>query len=192
MAKVEIEESELAALHRVSKFTESALANPKTRASLLTIQKVLNPEAVIPEIDATAQVMSVVKELKDEMAADRKARDEERAKDDDARRTNGLQAKMMAGQKLLADHGYEAEGVKKIEELMLAEGISSYAAGMAYFERLNPPSQPADSSRTSRFGDLSGNADIQSADFKELWDSQGQSENWLQKSLAESRQQFRN
>ncbi len=192
MAKIEVEESELAALQRVNKFAESALGNPKTRADMLRIQKTLNPDAVIPELDATESVMSVVKSLKDEIAADREARKKEADTEAETRRNATLAAKMQAGQEFLAKKGYNADGIKKIEDLMLAENIGSYAAGLALFEQMNPPAAPSDSSRTSRFGASFDDNFQASDDYKALWESQGQDENWLQQSLATVRKEFRN
>lgn len=191
MAKIEVEESDLVALRRVNTFAETALNNPKTRRQMLEIQKALNPDAVIPEIDATDHVMNAVNAVSakvDSMMTALTARD---TAADDARRTSALQEKMAAGQKMLRDHGYNEEGITKIEALMLAEGIVSYAAGLALFERQNPAPPPADNSRPGRFGDMSGN-DVQTDDFKKLWDSQGQSEEWLQESLRNVRSEFRN
>lgn len=190
MAKIEIEEAELANLRQVNQFASSALSNPKTRESMLKIQKALNPDAVIPELDAADQVMKAVKGVEDKVDGMMKSLNEERTKLQEDQRTSQAQQRMAAGQKLLVEHGYNAEGVAKIEKLMLDEGIVSYAAGIAYFEKLNPPSAPADNSRVSRFGSLSDNNDIQADDYKELWESQGVSENWLQQSLAKVRSEF--
>lgn len=191
MAKIEVEESDLVALRRVNTFAETALNNPKTRRQMLEIQKTLNPDAVIPEIDAADHVMSAVKQVSDKVDAMLTKLSERDTAADDARRTSALQEKMAAGQRMLREHSYSEEGITKIEALMLAEGIVSYAAGLALFERQNPAPPPADNSRPGRFGDMSGN-DVQTDDFKKLWDSQGQSEEWLQESLGKVRADFRN
>lgn len=192
MPKIEVEESELAALQRVNKFAESALGNPKTRADMLRIQKTLNPDAVIPELDATDNVMKVVSGVEQKVDALMKKLDERDTKTEEDRRNHTLASKMQAGQEFLAKKGYNADGIKKVEDLMLAENIGSYAAGLALFEQMNPPAAPSDSSRTSRFG-ASFDDDFQKADdYKALWESQGQDENWLQQSLATVRKEFRN
>lgn len=190
MAKIEIEDTELAALQRVHKVAETMLANPKTRTEFLKLQKVITPDAVIPELDATANVMTAVKGVEEKLNGLMKSLDDDQQKRAEDSRTRELAARVTAGQDYLVKAGYNAEGVAKIEALMLSESIGSYAAGLALFERLNPPARPSEGS-TSRWGDMSGN-DVQTDDYKELWDSQGRSENWLQNSIENVRKDFRN
>lgn len=189
MAKVEIEESELASLQAVNKFVDAGLKNPKTRTTLLGVQKTLNPETVIPELDAADGVLKAVNAVAESVAALKKDIDDTRTTQAEAVRTSELQGRVSKGQDYLRGHGYNEEGIKKVEDLMLQENIASYAAGLALFERLNPPSKPADSS-SSRWGTPAA-ADITLADNKELWESQGDSELWLQKQIAAAKQEFR-
>lgn len=190
MPKVEIEESELQQLQQVNSFATTALANPKTRATMLRIQKTLHPDTAIPEIDAEEHLMEGVRAVEkkvDDLMTKLSERD---AAAEEARRNADLNQRMVAGQKMLREHGYQDDGIKKIEELMLAEGIGSYAAGLALFEKLNPPSEPADNSRAQPFGSVSDN-DMNAEDMKDLWETQGNSERWVEKSLANVRNEFR-
>lgn len=190
MPKVEIEESELAALRNVNAFVDTGLKNPKTRKQMLAIDRLLHPDKSIPELDATEGVMAAVNEVKETVAGLLTKMNERDTASEETRRTAELASRVQKGQEYLTANGYNAEGVKKIEDLMLAENISSYAAGLALFERLNPAPTPADNSRTPRFGDLSGN-DVTSVDYKDLWESQGQSDKWLNDSIANVRKDFR-
>ncbi len=191
MPKIEIEESELLALKKVQGFAEAALNNPKTRRTMLEVQKTLTPDAVIPELDAAKGVLDQLKGVEEMVQGLSKKLDDRAAADEEARRTAAFEGKIRTGREYLTKSGYGADGVEKIEALMQSEGIVSYAAGMAYFEKLNPQPGPSDVSRTGRFGDLSGN-DVQTDDFKDLWDSQGQSESWLNQSINRVRSEFRN
>ncbi len=188
MAKIEIEESELANLKAVNTFVEAGLKNPKTRTQLLGVQKTLNPEAVIPELDAAEGVMKSVNAISERLDGFMKKLDERDTQSEETRRTNALQEKMTKGQQYLRDSGYGDDGVKKIEELMLQEGISSYAAGMAYFERLNPPPKPSNGS-SSRWPAPIG--DIASPDNKALWESQGDDDTWLHDAINAASPAFR-
>lgn len=193
MPKIEIEESELAALRSVNQFADQALNNPKTRAQMLRIQKQLNPDVVIPELDAEEAVMSTVSKVSEKVDSLMKKLEERETAEQQARNDAALQAKITAGQNMLRSKGYNDEGIKKIEELMMEEGIGSYAAGLTYFEKLNPPSEPADGSRGSPFGSVSDNdMSMSNEDMKELWESQGHSDAWLRKSLDQVRRDFRN
>lgn len=191
MAKVEIEEAELAALRNVNAFVDTGLKNPKTRKQMLAIDRTLHPDKSIPELDAAEGVMAAVNAVSEKVDGMFKKLEERETASEETRRTAELASRVTKGQEYLAGNGYNADGIKKVEELMLSENISSYAAGLALFERLNPPPTPADNSRTPRFGDMSGN-DIQSVDYKDLWESQGQSDKWLNDSINTVRKDFRN
>jgi hypothetical protein len=52
MALVEIDEAELRSHRAVTEAMQKMLANPKTRGQLLRLQKTVNPDLVIPEVDA--------------------------------------------------------------------------------------------------------------------------------------------
>lgn len=189
MPKVEVDEAELQQLRQVQSFTNNALKNPATRAELLRIQKTLDPSVVIPEIDAADAVRKDLKGVEDRMEAFLKRQEERDANEEERRREGELQNRMRQGQEFLRSNGYTADGIAKVEALMVQEGIISYAAGQALYERLNPPSAPADHSRNNRF---SGPTDhnIRSDDYKGLWESQGNSEEWLEESLRTVRAEF--
>lgn len=189
MAKVEIEESELAAYRRIQGVAETLLQNPKTRTQFLKLQKEIHPEAVIPELDAAEGVLQAVRGIEEKVTGVMTRLDERENAAADAERTREIEGRMRTGQKMLRDEGYNADGIDKIEKLMLEEGISNYSAGLALFERRNPPSAPADAS-TSRWGSMS-DQNMDGPDVKDLWDTQGQSEKWVQDSIASIRKEFR-
>lgn len=189
MPKVEIEESELASLQAVSKFVDTGLKNPKTRTTLLGVQKILNPDAVIPELDAADGVMRQVKAVEDKLDGFMTKLTERDARDEDSRRTAELQGRVAKGQEYLRGNGYNEDGVKKVEELMLQEGVASYAAGLALFERINPTPKPASAS-SSRWGTPVG-ADKALPDNKSLWESQGMDDDWLREAINSTSDHFR-
>ena len=87
-------------------------------------------------------VESIFKALKVDAAL--KRIEDAEAKREENRRDSAAAARIQSGQEYLLKHGYNADGIKKVEELMLSEGIASYAGGLALFERINPPPAPAD------------------------------------------------
>lgn len=189
MAKtIEMDEAEVAELQRLANFTRAGLSNPKTRETILRVQKTLDPNAAIPELDARDGVMDAVKEVSSELAKMRKEMADIAAADAEKNRTAELQGRVARGHDYLRGQGYNPDGITKIEEVMLAENISSYPAGLAYFEKLNPPAKPADAS-TQRW--IPPHPALQTADNKELWESQGDSETWLRDSIASARNDFR-
>ena len=86
---IEVDENEYAVMKQLSGFAQSALNNPKTRRQILEIQKVLNPDAAIPELDAAkpfneavSAVANEVKELKKSLEDDKAAREQATQKAD--------------------------------------------------------------------------------------------------------------
>ena len=79
MALVEIDDGELASYKQVATVVNGLMANPKTRRTLLQAQKELNPNLVIPELDATAPVLDELKSFRADLAADKAERDAEKA-----------------------------------------------------------------------------------------------------------------
>ena len=87
MALVEVDETELAAHRQVTATMNKLLNNPKTRRQILQAQKDLNPELVIPELEATVAVQGEVSKLAERLDAMAKAQDDERAERVKADRT---------------------------------------------------------------------------------------------------------
>lgn len=142
MAKIEIDEVEYAQRKALSDFVQSALSNPKTRRQVLEVQKALDPNRPIPELDASAPLMEEIKSLRDEMAADKKARLEaEQNREDEAKlaRTRG---RWNDGREKLKTRGYTEEGIKAIEKIMEDEGVLNHDIAAAHFDKLNPPPSP--------------------------------------------------
>ncbi len=157
---------------------------------MLRIQKTLYPDSAIPELEVSERVSANVKSVEEKLDAVMKRLEDRDNKSEENRRTAELQDRVAKGQNYLTGLGYNADGIKKIEELMLAENIASYAAGAALFEKLNPSPQPSDTTRGTPFSGVTDTA-MHADDMKELWDSQGRSDAWLQKSLAGVRRDFR-
>ena len=72
----EVDDTTLAQYANVDAFVRRGLANPKTRRKLLEVQKTLNPDTPIPEIDESDPLRQEISELRAEM----NKREEERVK----------------------------------------------------------------------------------------------------------------
>lgn len=138
MAKVEIDETALQQYGQLANFVKQALDNPETRSEVLKIQKKLNPKTHIPELDTQDKVYSALDEIKKTLADERAERAKEKQEAEEASARSRLEAKWKAGQDYAKESGYSEEGLTKLEEFMVAEGISSHQHAMAAFERLHP------------------------------------------------------
>lgn len=143
MPAVEIDETELAQLRGVRDTVANMLKNPKSRTQLLHAQKLANPNAVIPEIDAPAPFIealsktnATLEEVKKQLADDRSAREDEK-------RLGTLNAKWESGRATLRARGYTAEAIEKIEkEIMEPNGVADHEIAANHFDKLHPQAEP--------------------------------------------------
>lgn len=145
MPMVEIDEDVLRQQQAVVAAVNKLMANPDARRKVLEARKVVEPDASIPEIDAAKPVMTQLEAMQKRQEEFEKKILEERAKEETDRRTKELQTRWIEGRKVLESEGYDAEGVKKIEEYMEKNGIVDHEIGLAAWERKHPRPTPAPS-----------------------------------------------
>ena len=151
MALVEIDETELAAHRQVTATMNKLLNHPKTRRQILEAQKALNPELVIPELEATAAVQGDVAKLAERLDAMAKAQDDDRAERTKADRLAKLQGEWDKGRSKLRSQGYTDEGLAAVEKFMEDRGIADHEVAAAAHERMFPPNEPIKSVGGNRF-----------------------------------------
>lgn len=149
MPIIEVEEDDLKSLRGAKHLMDSLANDPKTRAHLLGLVKLKNPEANIPEIDVPVALAghmdAKMKALEEKVEAATAARAERDANDEVERVISRARRKLQRA-------GHSAENIAAIEKLMQDEGIASYDAAEALWERRNPPAQPADPEQSAAFG----------------------------------------
>lgn len=142
MPPVEIDETELANYRQVAGAMQQMLANPQTRRKVLEAQKILRPDAVIPELDAAKPVLDEIaalsKRFDDFRAETTKERDTREEKD----RLNSLKGRWSQGQAVAKAQGYDSDGLKALESFMEEHGIADHDIAIPAFERKHPPAQP--------------------------------------------------
>ena len=168
MALVEVDEGEYASHRQVTAAMQKLLANPATRKMVLSAQKLLDPNAVIPELDAAegvraeiGEVAKTMQAMREEMAAEKAARDEER-------RTAKMQATWDKGRNKLRATGYTDEGLEGVEKFMEERGIADHEIAAAAFEKLHPPAEPVRGAGGTRF-DVFGSEERNSDSMKALF-----------------------
>lgn len=128
--------------------------NPKTRLGVQRLVKEIEPDRVIPELDAAQPVLDELKALRDQIAEkDKKEAEKEaaRAKADEERETT---LRLESGRSLLRSRGYQKEGIEKIEKLMVDRNLPDFDAAMALFERDQPKENSAIPSSLNRSWDF--------------------------------------
>lgn len=171
----EIDDNTYAQLANLDAFVRRGLANPKTRRKLLEVQKTLNPEVAIPEIDESDPVRNELKELREDVQRERT----ERAENE---RLNALTDRWNQGRTGARRKGFTEGGLEKLEKFMEEHGIASHEAAIPYYNELNPPPTPAQGAGTR--WDFFGPSGDDGPDMKLLFE--GKDEEFLQKTVADT------
>lgn len=167
MAKVEIDENQLAGLQKTAQIVQQMLSHPKARPLLQQAEKAFNPNLAIPEIDAQAPILSEIEKVNKRLDEQEKAarEREEKAAKESAERT--LRDTWGKGRGKLKSTGYTDEGIDKIEKLMEERGIADHDAAAALYDRLNPPAEPV-ASVQHRFNPFESRGDDEAKAMKML------------------------
>lgn len=168
MAAVEIDETELVALRNNSSILAKAMANPKAREQVLRGLKAASPDLSIPELDAKAPMMDelesfgkTLKEMRDEMKADKDAREQEKS-------LSKLQAQWGEGRSKAAKLGYAGESLEALEKFMEDKGVADHEVAAAAFEKMHPVSKPIEHN-SGKFDFFARKIDDNDALQKKLW-----------------------
>jgi hypothetical protein len=141
---VEVDEAEFNQMVALRQVASKMVAKPESRRLLEQAQKLVDPNAPTPLLDAEAAQLAPVKEMEkklaDEIAALKKERDDEK-REAMLATINGKQE--AAFKRLKSEHRYTDEGVEAVRKLMETKGLIDVDDAVAIFERTNPPQMPA-------------------------------------------------
>jgi hypothetical protein len=176
---IEVDETDFLQKTKLSELVGKMMKNEEARKMVLTAQKTVEPNNAIPEIDSVKPVQAAITALSDKFETVVKELRDDRAKEKEDARLAKLQNQWKDGQQFLREHGYNEEGIKKVEELMEARGIASHSDAAKIFEFDNPPPPPATPTGSGSFNlfEVQDRGD----DYKELLASRGNSEAVLRK-----------
>jgi len=145
MAKtVEVDEAEYNQMVALRGVASRMVAKPESRRLLEQAQKLVDPNAATPLLDAEAAQLAPVtaleKKFNDEVAALKKEREDEKREQTLA----AIAGKQEAAFARLKSQGhYTDEGVEAVRKLMETKGLIDVDDAVAIFERANPPQTPA-------------------------------------------------
>lgn len=147
----EIDENQLAAFRQYHDFLSKASANPAQRKLLKQLEKMVYPDAAVPEIDAAEAVKAAVddqlKALNERFDTWTKTQEERDAK----AKEDEIKAKWAAGQRVARDAGYTAEGLEQLEKFMTDRGVFDHDLAIPAFEKLHPPPEPVSTGNGERW-----------------------------------------
>lgn len=179
---IEVDEVEYANQQRLTQLYAKMMADPKAREQLTRAAKLVNPQAVTPELDAKDEVLARLAEsdakreaLEARIVADQAEREQEKQL---AAFTQTWEQKRGALRKM----GYLDDGIAKIEEFAQERGLADLEAAEALFAKQNPPQQVAQSSGFAPF-DSFNPSERDNENFKKLIANGGQDDPLLENQM---------
>lgn len=186
----EIDETEYLAQRNLATLVQTMLNNPESRALLQKATKIVNPGAVIPEIDAKEAVLGELAKTNERLAKLTEEREAEKAQRDADKRTEAFAAGWNKQKSALAKAGYTDEGIAAVEKLAEERGLPDLEAAAALFDRLNPPPDPAQPRGSGNWDLFEGAQDADEDERKRLLanpDDAGALGGLINKALADAR-----
>jgi hypothetical protein len=188
MAKVEIDETELATYRQVFTAVRQGLANPKTRTKLLEVQAELTPEATSPEITLWSSLGAFKTEILGELSKLREETTKEKTDREERDSRDRLNARWSESQAVARAAGYTPEGLEKLEKFMETHGVADHRIAIPAFERENPPPQPVTTG--GQRWDFFGAKETRPPDLKALLE--GDEDSFLAQAIPEALGSVRN
>lgn len=177
MPQIEVDEVEFLNNQKLKNTVANIMRHPKAKLLVEQAQKMVDPNAPTPNLDAQAPlderfgaVSKEVDELKKQLAAE---------KDENTRKNQlaELNARVESGIKKLREQGWTDEGIKGVREIMEAKGLLDAEDAAAIFEKQHPPQTPIVPTAGSGSWDFIGSTETGSDEsLKRLVASRGESE----------------
>ena len=171
----EVDDQTLRELANYGAFVRRGLENPKTRRKMLEINKELNPQTAIPEIDESDPLRAEIADLRADVHKEREERGQREA-------LNELTQKWLAGQAAARKRGFTDESLEKLEKFMGENSLVSHEMAIPAYQELNPPPKPAVNSSTR--WDFFGQQPDNGPDLKMLYE--GKDEQWLDGQITDT------
>lgn len=139
MPKVELDEEDVRRYGRLESAVNTLWANPKARELIQQAQKIVDPNAKTPDLDARQAMLQPVEAVQKEFRDYVAKTEADKAEAVKTQRLSEIQSRHATGIAELRRQKYTDEGIKKIEALMEEKGILDPLDAAAIFERSNPP-----------------------------------------------------
>lgn len=189
MPTVEVDEEQVRRDNALRVTVSKILAKPESKALMEQAYKLVDPNAVTPELDArkivddrVGKTEATVAELRQQIADDKAAREQ-------ADRMSQLDAKVEKSFSRLRQQGVTEEGIAGVKKIMEDEGIVNPEIAWAHFEKLHPPQNPV-APNTGSWNFLDQPAEG-ADDLKKLIETRGESNQLVDKMAFEALNEVR-
>jgi thiamine pyrophosphate-dependent acetolactate synthase large subunit-like protein len=189
MRTIEVDESQFRNNEVLRQTVARMLTNPQARKLVQQAQKIIDPNVVIPEIDAAAPIQAELAAVRQQTAADIAAMRQQMEQERVQRENEAIRARLdnqwLQGRNSLVEQGVLPEAITEIEKIMVDKGIVDHDIAAAYYQKMNPPVTPIASGGFAGFGAAMPEASDNDA-IKELWETRGESDRALDKLITAS------
>jgi len=191
MPRVEVDEDELVQSRKLRDLVAAMMKNPKAKLKLEEAVKEHDPSIPTPTLDQRRAVEEPIEDLRKELAAERKAREEEKAEREKTEKLRALDSQVEAGFAQLRREGFMPEGIEEVRKIMNDKGILDPLVAAAYFEKLHPPATPVTPVGAIGAWNFTETPEGDS-DVKKLLETRGMSEPLADKMAMQALQEVRN
>jgi hypothetical protein len=164
MALIELDDRELSRLRQIEVDHKDAanwrqswgqvLADPKTKMQAWRAFREKFPNVPIPELDtvdaASAPILAQLEELKKQIAEDKEAAAKEKAEREESEKKTRVSESMAVAHRRLRSEGWDDEGIKAVEELMVQRNIGDYDVAAAFLRSQMPKPAPLNNAYEGR------------------------------------------
>jgi len=192
MARIEVDEGEYNQMVALRTVAQKIVAKPESRKLLEQAQKLVDPSAATPTLDAEAQHLEPINKIKSELSEEIAALKKEREDEKKQKTLDALATKQTEGLSRLRRAGYTDEGVAAIQKVMEDKGLFDVDDAVAIFERNNPPQTPVTPGGIGSWGfaDLSGDVG-NDKDVVALINSKGENDQVADRMALNALKEFR-
>lgn len=169
----EISEADLLQNSKLRELVQGLAKNPRTARQFAQLVKSHDPSLDIKEPPPDPAEERFAK-LEQELAAEKKAREEDRVKREQDGKLDGIRSKQEREFAQLKGEKWTEDGLKAVQELMESEGILSPLIAASHIEKLHPPAAPVGPSASGGWNFFESVADGD-ADLKKLIETKGES-----------------
>lgn len=190
MAKIEVDEGEYNAMVALRTVAQKIAAKPESRKLLEQAHKLVDEKAATPTLDAEERQLAPINELTKKFTDEINALKTEREEEKKQRTLTAIAEKQTKDLAALRSRGFLDEGIKKVEEIMTAKGLTDVEDAVAIFEKQNPPPMVVSPGGIGSWGftDLSNEPD---KSIEALIQSKGQNDQVADRMALEALRDFR-
>lgn len=142
MPMTEIDETELHNLRGLQQVLAQIEKHPEARALAQKAVSIAAPDRAGPEVKIRSEFDERFSKVEGMITSFVDEQKKTAAERETAAQRAALEARWMEGRATIRKSGYTGEGLEAVEKLMEERGIADHEAGVALFERQNPPPAP--------------------------------------------------